>query len=347
MNFLVLNNHQRRVFRMAFSVALSSAVAIGFAWPLSYLTPMLVVSIIGASDVPLGPKKSIAMLMVIVLGLISGIIFSGLFIGQPLLASLLLPIVFYWIYYASHRGLLPNFAGIMLLLGMTVIPLMSQVSPSVVSAFSQGFFVAALMALIFSAVSYYIFPLHISIDSSTKVSSLPPQSNAACHRNATISTLVVVPAILFFLTFNLISSALIIVFIAILSLNPALEQGRKASVGLLLGNVLGGAVAIVFYNLMLITPHYLFYVALMALFALYIAQKMHSDKKGAVLWGMAMSTLLVLTGPIFSGEGSEAGEKFSTRLFQIAAAAVYVIMAIRLFTEAWPVGKSTPVTERP
>ena len=85
----------------------------------------------------------------------------------------------------------------------------------------------------------------------------------------------------------------------------------------------------------------------MALFALYIAQKMHSDKKGAVLWGMAMSTLLVLTGPIFSGEGSVAGEKFSTRLFQIAAAAVYVIMAIRLFTEAWPVGKTTPVAERP
>jgi len=57
--------------------------------------------------------------------------------------------------------------------------------------------------------------------------------------------------------------------------------------------------------------------------------------------GMALSTLLVLTGPIFSGEG----DKFSTRLMQIGTAAVYIIMAHRLTAEMWPKEK-VPEVER-
>lgn len=330
-----LDNGQRRIFRVAFGVTVSSAIAIGVGWPLSYLAPMLVASILGGSDLALGPKKSVAMLLVIFAGLFSGMLFSNLFMGQPTLACILLTVVFYWIYYFSNRGLLPNFAGMMLIIGMTAMPLMVQVDSTLGSAFFEGFLMATAVALLFAGLAYHCFP-HQPEATEHAVEKALGKSRSHSLRIAGISTLVVMPVMIYFLTFNLLSSALIIVFIAILSLNPALDQGKKAGIGLLIGNGIGGLVAIVFYNLMKTAPHFDFYLLLLAAFSLWIAAQANSGKKVAALWGMALSTFLVLTGPIFSGEGDDAGDKFSTRLLQIGAAAVYIIMAFRLTAEMWP-----------
>lgn len=334
-NSAPLDNKQRRIFRLAFGVTACSALAIGFGWPLSYLAPMLVASILGGSDMSLGPKKSLAMLVVIFLGLFSGVLFSSLFMGSPVLASLLLSILFYWIYYFSNRGLLPNFAGMMLIIGMTAMPLMAQIDPVLGARFSEGFLNATVVALIFAGLSYYFFP-HSPEVGAAEADKAAGKSRAHSLRIAGISTLVVMPAMLCFLTFSLVSSALVVVFIAILSLNPALEQGKKAGIGLLIGNAMGGLAAVLFYNVMKTSPHFEFYILLLAVFSLWIASQANSGKKAAALWGMALSTFLVLTGPIFSGEGDDAGDKFSTRLLQIGAAAVYIIMAFRLTAEMWP-----------
>lgn len=334
-NIASLDNRQRRIFRLAFGVTVSSAVAIGVGWPLSYMAPMLVASILGGSDMPLGVKKSVAMLLVIFAGLFSGMLFSNLFMGQPALACILLTVVFYWIYYFSNRGLLPNFAGVMLIIGMTAMPLMVQVDSALGSVFFEGFLMATAIALLFAGLANHCFPHQTEVDeaSSEKVAG---KSHNHSLRIAGISTLVVMPMMVYFLTFNLLSSALIIVFIAILSLNPALDQGKKAGIGLLIGNGIGGLVAMVFYNLMKTAPHFDFYLLLLGTFSLWVAMQANSGKKMAALWGMALSTFLVLTGPIFSGEGDDAGDKFSTRLLQIGAAAVYIIMAFRLTAEMWP-----------
>ncbi len=331
-----LDNKQRRIFRLAFGVTISSALAIGFSWPLSYLVPMLVVSILGAADSAPALKKSAALLLIILMGLFFGIIFSSLFIAQAVLASLLMSVIFYWIYFYNNTGLLANFPSMVLIIGMTVIPLMSQIDPSLASSFALSFLLAAAAAVGFGYLSYLFFP-HLNETLATDAAAVEiVKTRAHCHRIAGISTLVVMPAMIVFLTFNLVSSALIIMFIAILSLNPALEEGKKAGIGLLLGNALGGVVAIVFYNLMKMAPHYMFYVFLMSAFALFIGQRVHSDKKAAVLWGMALSTLLVLTGPIFTGAGDDAQDKFSTRLLQISAAAIYIVMAFRMTAQMWP-----------
>jgi hypothetical protein len=144
------------------------------------------------------------------------------------------------------------------------------------------------------------------------------------------------PAVIFFLMFNLIHAALTIIFIAILSLNPALEQGKKAGMGLLIGNALGGVITIVFYNIMKTAPHYGFYLVLISMFALFIAQKVHADKQSAPLWGMALTTLLILTGPIFTGEGDSAEDKFASRLFYIGIASTYIIFTFRITAQLWP-----------
>ena len=64
---------------------------------------------------------------------------------------------------------------------------------------------------------------------------------------------------------------LILIFIAILSLTPGAAGNVKAGVALILGNVLGGVVAVVFFELLVIVPSYPFMVLLILLCGLVLA----------------------------------------------------------------------------
>jgi hypothetical protein len=59
---------------------------------------------------------------------------------------------------------------------------------------------------------------------------------------------------------------------------------------------------------------------------------------------MALTTLLVLTGPIFTGAGNDAQNKFSTRLFYMGLAATYIIFPIRVTAQMWPKEEFKPQT---
>ena len=92
---------------------MSSVAALAIDWPLAFIAPLLVVSIVSGSDHPPALKTSFGMLIVIALGMLVGLVFSKLFLRQPPLASLLLVVVFFWIYYLTSK---PAGVGSMVLL---------------------------------------------------------------------------------------------------------------------------------------------------------------------------------------------------------------------------------------
>jgi uncharacterized membrane protein YccC len=263
----VLDNQQRRIFRLASAVTLASSAAVAIGWPLAFVVPLLVVSIVSGSDRAPPLKVGVGMVLIIAAGVLVGLLFSKLFLGQPVLASFMLTLIFSWIYYLSNLGRLHPFASIMLLIGMTVIPLVALIDARLASGVAQGLVVAATAALGFAYIGYWLFP-HREELTQECIQPKVLKDASQCVRRAAISTLAVVPAMIVFIAFELSGSALIIAFIAILSLNPALEQAREAGLGLILGNLLSGAVALVFYHWLMISPHLGVYAATIALFSL-------------------------------------------------------------------------------
>jgi hypothetical protein len=117
-----------------------------------------------------------------------------------------------------------------------------------------------------------------------------------------------------------------LIFVAMLSIQPGFAQNFKAGVGLILGNVLGGAAAIVGFNLLTVVPT-LGYLLLISLFGgLWFGRRLIRGGARAPLFGMGYSTMLLLLGSTTSGEG-DAGSAAYSRVLQIMVAVVYVVFA--------------------
>jgi hypothetical protein len=159
-------------------------------------------------------------------------------------------------------------------------------------------------------------------------------------RSATLSTLVVLPVLGMFFTLQLTDALVTLVFIAILAQQPSLSTGIRGGVALLLGNLVGGVAAILFYNLLVAVPTYGFLIALTLLVSLLVSDYLFSNRPTAPICGMAFSTLLLLVGSATSSAGDEVNVRFYSRIAQIMLAAAYIVAALTLLEQLWKGRKS-------
>lgn len=325
-----MNHMHQRTFRLALAVTLASTLVMVIDWPLGFLTPVLAVNLLKGKDQPPTLKSAMVMIAIILATLVTGTVFSSWFLDLPLLATILLSIMFFWIYYLTNLQKLNRFLGLMLIIGITIIPLMWQQSSALAMGITYGFVISAVAAIAFVYIAYFCFPHTGPVQLSAEAITPDNSERSFARHNAFISTMMVMPAVIYIIGWELSNLALVIVFIAILSLNPNLEQGKKASAGILLGNLLGGVFALIFYQLISTVPQLIFYVPLLGLFSLFISRKIAASDNKAPLWEMALTNMLVLTGPVLAASGGEVSDKFSDRIMQLALVVVYVLMVMRV-----------------
>ena len=138
-----------------------------------------------------------------------------------------------------------------------------------------------------------------------------------------------VPVFILFYTLQLTGSVLILIFVALLAMQPSFAANFKAGTALIAGNMIGGAASILFYEILVIVPEFWFMVVLTCLFGLIFGAQLFSGKSRAPLFGMAFSTVLLVIASVTSGEG-EAGSKVYTRVIQMMIAVVYVVSSFGL-----------------
>jgi uncharacterized membrane protein YgaE (UPF0421/DUF939 family) len=112
-------------------------------------------------------------------------------------------------------------------------------------------------------------------------------------------------------------------------MQPGFAKDFKGGLALIIGNAIGGIAAIIFYELLVMVPQYIFLIFLTLLAGLMFGSRLFSGKPKAQLYGMAYSTLLLVIGSTTSSTG-EAGAKVYTRIIQIMVAVVYVVVAFGL-----------------
>jgi hypothetical protein len=113
-------------------------------------------------------------------------------------------------------------------------------------------------------------------------------------------------------------------------MQPDLTAGIKGGMGLVAGNILGGAIAIVVYELAVLLPNLLFLTLLIVLVCLLLGPRIFAGGAAGALCGTALTTVLLIVGMTVSPVGPEADAKFYSRIVQIAAAVLYVVAALVL-----------------
>ena len=318
-----MNADSQCALRYAVGVALSVAIAYGVGWSMSWLATILTAAFLGNRAPRPNLRASLAILAAIVV--IFGVaLFATLhFYHYPLVFCIMVSTGLYLNFYLAARG---GSRLIVLLCTMAIvlIPLIGGAQPALALVVSESFLASAVVALLCAQLAHTLVP------GGTVPALAQPQVEANPSRSAWLSTAVILPVALLCLAFNLTGAILPLIMIATLSQKPDFSTGARGGLALIAANLGGGVAAVLFYQLLRISPTYPFLVLGLFGMALVFGQRLFSDRRTAPLYGSAFSTVLILIGSGSGEHGGEADSAFYQRIVLIMISVCYVVGALSL-----------------
>lgn len=319
------------LFRYAFGATIILAVAAGADYTLSYITPVLALGFLAPGSALIPFKKGILFVLSLAIACWVGVIFSRLFLNFQWVFLLLIALAILHLFYSDKIN--PLFK-VWLIASLLLVPLLSSFSYKLGAAIAISLVQNAAMAIMLVWVVFFIFPYRESALTKAKQTPAPKSPNERFRRALQI-LVVIFPILVLFHVFQLAGSILVLIFVAILSLNPV-SFSVKSGLMLILANLIGGVAAILAFNLFTIVPSFTYLILISALVGLVFGQRLFSDRPTAALYGTAFSTFLLVLGTVTTSDG-EAGEKVWSRIFQIGIAVTYFVIAYRIANHFIPI----------
>ena len=322
-----------RILRYALGSTLAMALAMGFDWPLSFLTAVLTLSFLGTKT-PRPAIKGLVTFVVVVAAACTAGLLVGFVVSYPVVYLLTLALVLFHLFYAKAGGAPPLLVTWMLI-AVLLLPILTSLSAEL------AFIVATYLVLGSAVAMAVVWLAHVAlpdpyVEAAPIAGPAPePLSVERRFRLAFMSTLVVCPVAGLFLAYQKVDALLVLIFIAILTLQPSLSAGYKAGIALIIGNLIGGIASMMFYDILEMVPLFGFMVLLTFFCALLFGTGLFADGKWAPLFGMAFSTVLLIIGSTTSSFG-DANAKASTRVIQITIAVVYAVVAFNMLKSLLP-----------
>jgi hypothetical protein len=325
-----LDTRGRQILRYALGATMAMAVALGFNWQLSFLAPVLSLSFLASP----GPRPALrqggGFLATIAVACVAGLLLGKFLIAYPVVYIPFTGLVLLRLFYMKAGGRSPMLT-MWLLIALLVIPLIVMTSPAIAGMAAAGILISAAATLCVVWLTHGLLPdpprdvSDLGRPAPAEQPAVPPPLER--FKTAAISTLVVLPLLTLFYSFQLQSALLILVFVALLSSQPGFATNFKAGGALVLGNTIGGAAAVLVYQMLVIVPEFYFLILITFLAGLVFGAQVFSNRPTAKLYGMAFSTLLLVIASTTASGSTEASEKVYARVIQIVIAVVYVVMA--------------------
>jgi hypothetical protein len=318
----------RRILRFSVGTTIGSGFAYLIGFELPFLVPILIAMLL-ASPAP-RPSFRIAagFVLPVAAGAFVGVVLTRYFLRYEGIFLLIEFLVLYRIFYALAGGARP-LRIVWLLIAALIIPLMGMASMGLAIGVAVGLVYGAVIAVGVTWFAHVLLPDLPDPASTTggagPPKEPPPPAARAAYARRTVA--VVFPVLVLFFYLNLSSDAVVLVFIGLLSLLPSFAAGWKQGKALILGNLIGGAGAIVFYNLLIVYPEITMFLLLTLLTGLLFGDVIFSDRPSAPLFKTAFNSVVLLVGMSVTITGADAASKFYTRIAQIIMAVVYVAVA--------------------
>jgi hypothetical protein len=318
-----------RALRLALATTAAIAISYSINWPLAFVTTVFVWGFLSKPNPRQTLRQGLENIGYIFLGTATGVLLMVSLLHLPMVLLLMVMLLMLLTFYANNSGA-PSFLVIWMLIGITLIPMMGFQSQQLAISIAWHITLGGLAAVTLVWLAYGMLPNPPGSDEQQEmaITALPPSEERL--RAAILSTLTSYPVVMFFFLYNVSGAVVMMIFIAILSQQTNLSVGKKMGAALIIGNLLGGFAAMIFYELLVIAPRFEFLLLLMLAGSLLFAKANYSGKPSAPLYGMAFSTLLLLIGMGTMPFGDGVDTKFFTRILQISAAVLYIIGAFKL-----------------
>ena len=316
----------RPVLRYVIGSTFIVAVTALMNYDLAYLTSVLALGYLAPGAKPLTLKQGLDFILALILITGLTVVFSELFLDYTLVFMPLLALGLLWLYFTDK---LSGMVKLFLLISLIIIPFVSIDSGAIGGFVAVRLVFNAFMAIILSQIAFLVFPLsEADAIFAKEQKDANKQSEKERFTYAVHIILIILPVLLLFYMFKLSSSVLILTFIAILSMSPALANPKVGMV-MIIANVLGGVFAILAYRFLVLVPNFTFMILLTLCVGLLFGNRLFSKHKLAVVFGSGFSTFLLILGSVTSSD-AEAVDKVWSRIIQIAIAVIYVVVAFAI-----------------
>ena len=328
---------QLRILRLAFGTAVSLWYSQIVSGSMSFVAPILTMFILALPLPALNLKQGLGFVLVLTGSLYAGLLLLPTLLHQPLVGIVLLVLALFWSFYYTAKGgsaVLGTFATV----GIALATAVGSVSVDAVLAVVGAMGVAAVGGITFVYIAHAVLPDSLAIAPDAP----PPQQEkkpgppdlATARWSAFRSLLIVLPIAIWFLL-STASTAYVPVMIKVASMGQqaATDATKSAGKSLILSTLIGGAGAIIGWQVLSIAPTLPIYIVFVALTGLVLGIRifqgpaMHPE--GAT-WSYAYLTMLVILAPAVmdSAGGDSASIKFWERLVMFGGTAVYASIAV-------------------
>lgn len=329
-----------RILRLALGTAVSLWFSQAVNWPMSFIAPVITMFVLALPFPVPKLKAGIGLVAVLTISLFASLLLLPPLINQPMVGVLLLIIALYWSFYFTAKGgsaLLGTFATV----GIAVSTAIGTVNLDAVLAIASGVSFGAAVGVLFVWVAHALIPDSIAATVkqviAAKAPAPPPPDLSAARWSAFRSLMIVLPVALFFL-FSSASTAYVPVMIKVAAMGQQATNGetRKAGHSLIMSTLIGGAGAIIGWQVLSITPSLTIYTLVIAIAGLLMGPRifqgrgMHPD---AATWSYGFLTMIVILAPaVMDGAGGgSAGMKFWQRLMMFGGTTIYALVTVYVF----------------
>ncbi|MGI9627925.1 MAG: DUF2955 domain-containing protein [Longimicrobiales bacterium] len=322
---LVDRSVHTKIFRLAFGMTVSSAVAFGIAWPVSFLTPALTAKLLTMPQA-IKPKAALGFLVVLAACLLFSTLVLLPLLDYPAVHLLITALLLYLLFYAKAGGTQPVLV-VLMIISVLAVPLIGTVDPELASAVSGGLFFCAAVAIAMVFIAIAVFPDLEGTDEGKGKTPAPAVRSKAQNSGLALRSLVVLyPLAIALQMFSLTGATVALIMAILLSLEPTYGKHLKAGAGLILANLAGGLASVAIYQLLVYVPSFGFLLVLITLAGLWMGKWIFSPSRLGKLLGAGIMAFYVVLGPSITGS-DDAAPSLLVRLMLIQAAVVYVVLA--------------------
>ena len=321
---LKINEEVMPEFRYAFGATLIMAFATAFGGELAFVIPYLALNFLSPGTTQPKFKQALGFVLIVAVASISALVFTSFLFKYLWIYIPLLALILFWIFYTERISFI---AKLFLILSFLAIPV-PYPGMTVVEwgkAISFTLIIGSAFSVIVVWFVYVLFPDKKTAHKKVKKKDVKGAGERARRFNALAVLAVTFPVILLFIFFQWNDYLLILVYIVMFTMMS--EIGKTQGKIKIYGNIIGGAVTLIFYYLIIIVPNLFFFILLFLGMALIFSIKIFSGKPNAMYYKTGFSTLTLIIGDVTVGTENASSEIW-LRIIQIFIAVAYVIIGL-------------------
>ena len=315
----------KAILRCVFGVTLAIVISTSLGYLVPQMAAIMALMFLEPSKKPLGLKMEVGLVFAISLLGYFGILIGNYLIDYPLVVLPILGLIIFW----SFRFIkIPEPIRLLFLILAVLIPFLCMKANMMGDVVLMALLLNLVTALVVVRIAFFLFPITTFDNIEPEKKKPLAYKNIDFDKLAFNGLLVVFPLVLVFYLFNANIAILTLVFAVLLGFDPFIYQSKKG-LGLIMANVIGGAIGVFVYNILVIAPSFLMYILLIICVAFYFTINLYAGKKTAPIFKIGFNTFFVVMG-VISTSSIEAGDTIWERLLQIGLAILYVVIAYKV-----------------